>query len=132
MSLTQGLPGHDQTPRLHAVSLFQTLGGGDTWTEPVIIQNIPQAAIDRSFFDERAVRSARHKLILRKYDQLPSLRPGELYDLKADPDERVDLYASQPQLVAELARQLQSWAQRTNDDTALELARYAQSRYVSE
>jgi arylsulfatase A-like enzyme len=126
ITLTQGLPGHDQTPKLHAASLFQTLGGIDTWAEPVILQNIPQAAIGGSFFDERAVRTAGHKLILRKYDQSPAIRPGELYDLQADPDERVNLYPNQPQLTATLAKHLENWARATEDDTALELAQFAQ------
>ena len=52
ISLTRGLPGYDQTPTLHATSLFRTLSGGDTWTDPVIMENIPQAAIDGSFFQE--------------------------------------------------------------------------------
>ena len=126
ISLNQGLPGHDQTPQLHTTSLFQTLSSSDVWAEPVIVQNVPQAAIDGSFFDERALRTARHKLILRKYDKAPVLRPGELYDLKTDPVERVNLYANQPQLVAQLAKQLEKWAHRTGDDTALELAQYGQ------
>ena len=126
ISLTQGLPGHDQTPKLHTTSLFQTLSGSDTWSEPVIVQNVPQAPIDGSFFDERAIRTARHKLILRKYEQSPALRPGELYDLKMDSDERSNIYSAQPQLVAELAKQLENWARRTGDDTAIELARHGQ------
>lgn len=126
ISLTQGLPGHDQTPKLHTTSLFQTLSGSDNWSEPVIVQNVPQAPIDGSFFDERAIRTARHKLILRKYEQSPALRPGELYDLKMDPDERSNIYSAQPQLVAELAKQLENWARRTGDDTAIELARHGQ------
>jgi arylsulfatase A-like enzyme len=126
ISLVQGLPGHDQTPQLHATSLFHTLSGKDTWVEPVIIQNIPQAGIDGSFFDERAIRTAQHKLILRKYEQSPALRPGELYDLTADPDERVNLYRTQPQLIVEMGKQLENWALRTKDDTGLTLARYAQ------
>jgi len=125
ITLTRGLPGHDQTPKLHAVSLFQTLSGGDTWAEPVVVQNIPQATIDGSFFDERAIRTARYKLILRKYAQMPALRPGELYDLQSDPGERINLYGGQPQAIARLAKQLESWAVRTGDDTAVQLARFA-------
>lgn len=92
ISLTRGLPGHDQTPSVHSASLFRTLSGTDTWTDPIIIENIPQAAIDGSFFQERAVRTARHKLILRKFDMTPSFRDGELYDLESDPAESVNLY----------------------------------------
>jgi arylsulfatase A-like enzyme len=113
---------------MHAASLFQTLSGSDIWAEPIIVQNIPQAAIDGSFFDERAIRTARHKLILRKCDQSPAFRPGELYDLQGDPGERANLYATQPQLIAGLAKHLEDWARSTGDDTALELARFAQGQ----
>jgi arylsulfatase A-like enzyme len=127
ISLAQGLHGSDLTPTQHASSLFQTIQGRDVWEQPVILQNIPQRAIDGSLFDERAVRTASHKLILRKYDLRPEFRPGELYDLKSDPGESVNLYAKEPQVVAELARSLEHWAVRTRDDLALDLARYAQS-----
>jgi hypothetical protein len=59
-------------------------------------------------------------------DRSPAHRPGELYDLKTDPNERVNLYSDQPQLVAELARQLEDWARRTGDGTAIDLARNVQ------
>lgn len=127
ISLAQGLPGDNLTPTLHATSLFQTVAGNDTWDQPVIVENIPQGAIDGSFFDERAIRTARYKLILRKYDLRPEFRPGELYDLEADPDESVNLYSKQPELVAELAIRLEKWARLTRDDTALELTHYAQT-----
>jgi arylsulfatase A-like enzyme len=126
VSLTRGLPGFDQTPPLDATSLFQTLSGPDTWTEPVIIENVPMAAIDGSFFQERAIRTARHKLILRKFDSGSAFRPGELYDLQADPAESANLYAKQQQIVTELAGQLERWARRTQDNIGLELARYVQ------
>ena len=125
ISLTRGLPGHDQTPQLHATSLFQILSGSDTWKDPVIIQNIPQGTIDGSFFDERAVRTKEHKLILRKYEKSPPLRAGELYDLESDPGERVNLYANRPEVVGDLAKELEKWARKTGDSTGSELARYA-------
>jgi arylsulfatase A-like enzyme len=128
ISLARGLPGHDETPTLHATSLFKTISGPDAWREPVVVQNIPQAEIDGTFFDERAIRTARHKLILRKFDARPELRPGELYDLEADPGEAANLYSKEPRLVAEVAQQLEAWARTTGDETALELARYAQHR----
>jgi len=122
ITLTQGIRDDSLTPTLQAVSLFGTLGGSDTWNEPVIVENIPQGTIDGSYFDERSVRTGRHKLILRKFDQRPEFRPGELYDLEADPQELRNLYVSQPKLVTELAGMLESWALRMHDDTALELA----------
>jgi hypothetical protein len=89
------------------------------------------------------VRTERHKLILRKYDLSPEFRPSELYDLDTDPDESVNLYPRQRntislqssalvscttwKLVSELAGQLEKWARATRDDTALELATYAQA-----
>ena len=125
ISLTRGLPGHDQTPQLHATSLFQILSGGDTWREPVIIQNIPQGTIDGSFFDERAVRTKEYKLILRKYEKSPLFRAGELYNLESDPGERVNLYATRSEVVGDLAKELEKWARKTADSTALELAQHA-------
>ena len=130
VSLVRGMPGHDETPILHAESLFRVLSGSDTWREPIIVQNIPDGTIDGSYYDERAVRTARHKLILRKFVKAPALRSGELYDLESDPDERSNLYASQVRLVGELGKQLEEWGRRTGDDTAIELARYAQGEVV--
>ncbi len=127
ISLGQGLLNSDLTPTLHASSLFSAMSGSDVWKEPVILENVPQRAIDGSLYDERAIRTERHKLILRKFDLRPELRAGELYDLEADPGESVNLYAKQPQLVAGLAGQLETWARQTRDDTALELARFAQT-----
>jgi arylsulfatase A-like enzyme len=124
VSLTRGLPGQDQTPSLHATSLFRTVSGADTWTDPIIIENIPQAAIDGSYFQERAIRTARHKLILRKFDMSPEFRDGELYDLEADPGESMNIYSKQPRLVATLASQLESWSRQTQDNIGVELARF--------
>jgi arylsulfatase A-like enzyme len=125
ISLAQGLAGSNLTPSLHAGSLFGTLSGPDEWREPVIVQNIPQRGIDGSLYDERAIRTERHKLILRRFDVRPEFRPGELYDLIADPGESTNIYAREPATVKQLAAQLESWARRTRDDTALELAQRA-------
>lgn len=127
VSTAQGVVDNSLTPPMHATSLFRTMSAPDEWRQPVILQNIPQRGIDGSYYDERAIRTARHKLILRKFDVRPELRPGELYDLESDPSESVNLYARQPQLVATLAAQLEKWARSTRDDTALELAAYAQA-----
>lgn len=127
ISLAQGLSGANLTPSLHAASLLRTLSGQDEWREPVILQNIPQKGIDGSLYDERAIRTERHKLILRKFDVRPELRPGEMYDLETDPDESKNLYAKEPRLVAQLAAQLEKWGRTAGDDTAVELARFAQA-----
>lgn len=125
ISLRQGASDDSLTPSMHSASLFRTIAGPDTWQQPVILENVPQAAIDGSLFDERAVRTARHKLILRKYDLSPEFRPGELYDIEADGAESINLYSKQPKLVADLAGHLEKWARATRDDTALELALHA-------
>jgi arylsulfatase A-like enzyme len=126
ISVAQGMAGANLTPTFHAASLLRTISGADDWRDPVILQNIPQRAIDGSLYDERAIRTARHKLILRKFDLRPELRPGELYNLEQDPQESSNLYAREPATVAQLAAQLETWARRTRDETAVELARYAQ------
>jgi hypothetical protein len=110
---------------MHATSLFRTVSGTDTWRDPIIIENIRQAAIDGSFFQERAIQTARHKLILRKFEMRSEFRDGELYDLEADPGESVNIYSKQPGLVATLASQLEPWARQTQDDVGVELAGFA-------
>ena len=129
VSLTRGLPGYDQTPTVHLTSLFRTLSGTDTWTDPVVIENIPQAAIDGSFFEERTIRTVRHKLILRKFDKDPVFREGELYNLESDPAESVNLYSKDPgRSSAALSSQLESWAKRPQDSLGIELAHYVHTR----
>jgi arylsulfatase A-like enzyme len=127
ITLTRGLPGFDQTPSLHAPSLFRILSGSDRWIDPIVVENIPQGQIGGSFFQERALRTAQHKLILRRFDITPGHRPGELYDLEADPGESVNLYSKDSATVADLASRLERWARDTRDETGLQLARYAQA-----
>jgi arylsulfatase A-like enzyme len=126
ITLAQGMAASNLTPTLHAESLFHTLSGPDEWREPVVVQNIPQKGIDGSLYDERAIRTERHKLILRRFDVRPEFRPGELYDLETDPAESVNRYGREPQAVTRLAGQLEEWGRRTRDETAIELARFAQ------
>jgi arylsulfatase A-like enzyme len=57
----------------------------------------------------RGIRTDRYKLI-RTYDSGPFVRPDtELYDLRDDPGETVNLAESQPELAARLERQLIEW-----------------------
>jgi arylsulfatase A-like enzyme len=87
-----------------------------------VVENIPQAAIDGSFYDERALRTERYKLILRLFDNRPAIRPGELYDLAEDPDETRNLYAEKPDVVREMAGTLRAWGGETRDELAVRLA----------
>lgn len=77
-------------------------------------------------YDERALRTERWKLILRKFDVRPELRPGELYDMQADRKEIRNLYGSQRPVVKELAEILRKWGEETEDALAVELGRYAE------
>jgi len=99
----------------------------DRWTEPLVMQNIPQTAIDGSYYEERGLRTEHHKLILRKFDARPELRPGELYDLRTDKEEKNNLWQSQSNTVRQLARSLQQWSEAQKDALGLELAHYAAS-----
>jgi arylsulfatase A-like enzyme len=99
----------------------------DDWKRPVIIQNIPQAAIEGSFYEERTIREERFKLVLRKFINKPYLRPGELYDMKADPGEAKNLYEV-PRFrstIQELAQHMKSWGEETDDELAVELGAWA-------
>lgn len=125
VTLAQGAHGTGLTPVIQSRSLVAELRGEDRWTRPIILQNIPQKGIDGSYYDERAVRTERHKLILRKFEVRPELRPGELYDLREDPGEARNRYRESPAVVAELARILEQWGQDAADPLALELARGA-------
>jgi arylsulfatase A len=106
-------------PVIHGRSL---LAGADTWDRPVVMQNIPQKAIDGSLFDERAIRDERYKLILRKFDVRPEFRAGELYDLKEDTGEKRNLYSSRADVVKQMAAKLDKWGTAHRDELAVELA----------
>ncbi len=112
-------------PFLHGRSLFKALDGPDRWEQPVVIQNLPQAAIDGSFYEERAIRWERWKLILRRFDNRPELRPGELYDIEADPEEDRNVYAARPEIVRDMAHRLSAFGERTEDALSVRLGRWA-------
>jgi arylsulfatase A-like enzyme len=110
-------------PFLQGRSLISLVREGqDRWDRPIVIENIPQAAIDGSFYDERALATERWKLILRLFDNRPSIRPGELYDRAADPGEQTNLFAQRPEVVRELAATLRDWAVEMRDPTGQTLA----------
>ncbi|MBI1352917.1 MAG: sulfatase-like hydrolase/transferase [Acidobacteria bacterium] len=113
-------------PFLHGRNLFDVVNSGkDRWEAPCVMQNLPQAAIDGSFYEERAIRWERWKLVLRLFDNRPAYRPGELYDIDADPEENNNLYASKPDVVNDLAARLKAFGERTEDELAVRLGNWA-------
>jgi arylsulfatase A-like enzyme len=110
----------------HGRSLISEVRAGrDVWDRPMVVMNVPQKGIDGSYFDERSIRTERHRLILRRFDVRPELREGELYDLAADPGEARNLYRDQPSLVKELAGKLVEWGRQYRDDLSVELGSFA-------
>jgi arylsulfatase A-like enzyme len=113
-------------PQIQGQSLIPRIAAGrDEWNDPIVVENVPQRAIDGALYDERAIRDERYKLILRKFEARPALRPGELYDLRDDPDESKNLYAERGQIVQRLGRELAAWGDRFSDDLAEELGAWA-------
>ena len=120
-----GVRSYTKRLNLQGESLLERVSSGqDRWDRPIVIQNIPQEPIDGSLYDERALRTERYKLILRRFDTGASCRPGELYDLLEDPGERTNLYAgsSHSQIRQELAVTLRDWGKSSEDQVAVELA----------
>ena len=110
-------------PFIHGRSLLSLVREGrDRWDRPIVVENFPQAAIDGSFYEERALRNERYKLILRLFDNRPAIRPGELYDLSADPGETRNLWSGKPAVVREMAGTLRTWGRETRDELAVRLA----------
>ena len=123
-----GAHGNRFRPVLHGKSLFDVVGSGrDDWSRPIMIQNVPQRAIDGAFYEERALRTEQHKLVLRKFGSRPVFRPGELYDMKADSGETRNLYgsASHRATVVELAGKVKQWGLETDDPLSVELGEWA-------
>ena len=97
--------------RLHVIRARRT-----GWREPVFIENITQKQVDGRPAVERAVRTARWKLILRDHPR------HELYDLEADPAESHDLFARMPGKARELAGLIRRHGERTGDAVGVRLA----------
>ena len=120
-----GVRSYTKRLNLQGESLLERVSSGhDRWDRPIVIQNIPQEPIEGSLYDERALRTERHKLILRRFDSGAAFRPGELYDLTEDPGERNNLYAasSHSRVLQELAVTLRDWGKGTEDQAAVDLA----------
>ncbi len=126
-----GVRSYTKRLNLQGESLLERVSSGhDRWDRPVVIQNIPQAPIGGSLYDERALRTERFKLILRRFDSGDAFRPGELYDLEEDPGERRSLYASasHTQMRQELSSTLRDWGKDTEDRVAVDLASWVLSQ----
>ena len=113
-------------PQIQGTSLIDRVNNDrDEWTDPVVIENVPQRAIDGAIYDERAIRDERYKLILRKFENRPEIRQPELYDLKSDPGETKNIYSSRAAVVKRLSQTLVTWGEKYEDPLAIELGRWA-------
>ena len=86
------ITGREGSP-FHGRDLIAEVSSGeDNWPTPVFMQNVPEAAIDNSWYDERAMRSQGWKLILRDFTADPRARSNALFDMINDPGETENLY----------------------------------------
>ena len=104
--------------------IAEVTSGNDDWPAPVFMQNVPEAAIENSWFDERAMRSERWKLVLRDFSADPRARANAFFDLVNDPGESDNLYYQaefQEQLSAQLTLMLKH-AEDMQDSLSIKLA----------
>ncbi len=101
--------------------------GRDEWRRTIVIQNIPQKAINDVMFEERALRTERWKLILRYFGARPEMRADELYDMRGDPGETRNVYQSRAEVVKRLATELREWGEENGDSLAVELGARSES-----
>ncbi|MDH3673838.1 MAG: sulfatase-like hydrolase/transferase [Gammaproteobacteria bacterium] len=104
--------------------IAEVTSGNDDWRVPVFMQNIPEAAIENSWFDERAMRFRQWKLVLRAFDADPRARNNAFFDLARDPGETDNLYYQadfQVQLEAQLELMLKH-AEDLQDSLSIRLA----------
>jgi len=109
----------------HGRSLLADLrSGNDRWQRPIVIENVPGKPINGSLFLERAIRTEKWKMILRRFD-LPEIRADELYDIEKDSEETRNLFGqgNSKAVVQELCRSLVQWGEETSDGLAVELGR---------
>lgn len=98
--------------------------GKDAWVTPVFVQNLPEAAIENSWFDERAMRTERWKLVLREFDADPRARSNAFFDMVRDPGEKTNLYDHKKyrkQLMQQLQIMLRT-AENNEDELSIKLA----------
>jgi arylsulfatase A-like enzyme len=81
--------------QFHGRDLISEINSGkDGWPNPVFMQNLPEAAIENSWFDERAMRTKKWKLVLRDFSADPRARSNAFFDIVNDPGEMTNLYSS--------------------------------------
>ena len=105
--------------------IAEVTSGEDNWPTPVFMQNVPEAAIENSWYDERAMRSEKWKLILRDFTADPRAHGNALFDMVNDPGETANLYY-QTDYREQLRQQLslmQEHAKNLRDELAIKLAR---------
>ncbi|MFB3826090.1 MAG: sulfatase [Bryobacteraceae bacterium] len=108
----------------HGRSLLGEIRAGrDEWTRPVVIENVSGKAINGFLFRERAIRTSRWKMILRKFDA-GNERADELYDMERDSGETRNQFSSPESrpVIRELAAMLRKWGEETADPLAVEIA----------
>ena len=97
----------------------------DEWPRPVFMQNVPEASIEDSWFDERAMRNENWKLILRDFNADPRARSNAFFDLANDPEEKHNLYLDKKyrQQVLEQLGVMLATAEDLADDLSIKLAK---------
>jgi arylsulfatase A-like enzyme len=79
---------------IHGRSLAADMKAGrDEWNRTIMMQNLPMAAIDGSFYDERALRTENRKLIA-EVRQPAGVQARRLYDMRDDQRRRTSRLAS--------------------------------------
>ena len=98
--------------------------GRDRWRGPIVMMNHCQRQYGGAYFEDRAIRTERWKLILRRFKSHSEGSVGSLHDMQADPNEKNDLFRdpANRETVADLSRQLMAWGEQHDDTFAMELA----------
>ncbi|NKB37669.1 MAG: sulfatase-like hydrolase/transferase [Gammaproteobacteria bacterium] len=97
----------------------------DSWPTPVFMQNLPEAAVENSWFDERAMRNKNWKLILRDFNADPRARSNAFFDLGKDPEEENNLYSDKKYrtLLMQQLKVMLASAENLDDELSIRLAK---------